>query len=76
MAKHSDPSELPRAELPRAEPPRAERAPGASSFVVTFAGQAPITVQAGSPEEAAKVAAEQLGVVRSETKPDVVPANG
>lgn len=42
------------------------------THVVTFPGQPPVTVTAGSDEEAVKKAAEQLGVVSSERPPEVV----
>jgi hypothetical protein len=45
---------------------------GGTQYVVTFAGQQPLTVEAANPEEATKKAAEQLGVVSSEKPPEVV----
>lgn len=48
-----------------------EKAAEKGTHVVTFAGQQPVTVTAGSDEDAIKVAAEKLGVVKWENRPDV-----
>ena len=78
----------PKEEHPKAQPPQEEdpthphaathahARSGGSSYVVTFPGQPPCTVEAGSPEEAVEKAAKELGVVSSERPPDVVKVEG
>jgi hypothetical protein len=53
-------------------PPKAP-GPRGGTWIVTFPGLAPVTVEASSAEEAVAVAAEKLGVLASETKPEVIP---
>ena len=48
------------------------RTTSGTQYVVTFLGQAPITVEARTEAEAVNVAKEKLGVVSSEKDPDVV----
>jgi hypothetical protein len=61
--------------VPHEAPRAAPKAPGpqGGTWNVTFPGLPPIKVEASSAEEAVAVAAEKLGVLKSETKPEVVP---